>query len=103
MKTYQDILNDYKNNVYSRKESDYLWYRKADNLRTVIEKAFKSENARGKVDSHQYRVGRQRLAKAAEIALKRYDNSSEKVKINYSDDFRQCFHTIANFSIGCSC
>lgn len=95
MKTYQDILNDYKDNVYSRIESDYLWYRKADNLRTAIEKAFKSENARGKVDSHQCRVGRERLAKAVKIALKHYDNISEKNFSNF-DKIHQFVKSVAD-------
>jgi len=73
MKTLTAIFNDYKVNVYPHQENYYAWFRKADNLRSAIKKAFLSEDERGKVHGHQALVGRERLAKAAEIALERFD------------------------------
>jgi hypothetical protein len=73
MRTLTDIFNDYIVNVYPYQENYYDWYRKADNLRSAIQKAFLSQDEQGKVHPHQARVGRNRLAKASEIALARFD------------------------------
>src|SRR4028118_1723913 len=83
MKTYTDIVNDYLAKVSPSQESYYDWFRESDSLKSAIEKAFRSEDQRGKVYRHQSRVGRQRLAKAAEIALKRFNTLSE----SYFDNF----------------
>jgi hypothetical protein len=76
MKSYTKIYKEYRDHVYGYYgylEEKYSWYKKADNLRDAVKKAFFSEDEQGKVDSHQHRVGRQRLALAAEIALKHFD------------------------------
>lgn len=73
MKSYADIYNDYRDNVYPCAEKEYSWYKKADNLRDAVKKAFLSEDEQGKVHNHQCRVGRQRLALAVEIALEYFD------------------------------
>ena len=83
MKTYTDIFNDYLVNVLPYQESYYDWFRESDSLKTAIKKAFLSQDKRGKVHGHQARVGRQRLAKAAGIALERFNALSE----SYFDNF----------------
>ena len=83
MKTYTDIVNDYFVKVFPYQESYYTWFRESNGLRSAIEKAFRSEDQRGKVHGHQARVGRQRLAIAAGIALERFNALSE----SYFDNF----------------
>ncbi|MHC0069057.1 hypothetical protein ACWATR_40370 [Nostoc sp. UIC 10890] len=73
MKSYTDIYEDYHKNVYLYAEKEYSWYKQADNLKDAVRKAFLSEDEQGKVHSHQRRVGRWRLALAADIALKHLD------------------------------
>ncbi|OYD95385.1 hypothetical protein CDG76_10445 [Nostoc sp. 'Peltigera membranacea cyanobiont' 210A] len=73
MKSYTDIYEEYHKNVYLYAEKEYSWYKQADNLKDAIRKAFLSEDEQGKVHPHQRRVGRQRLALAADIALKHLD------------------------------
>ncbi len=72
--TYIDIVNDYKKRYEDKQEFYYKWYSEADNLKSAIEKAFRSEDEKGKVDNHQCRVGRKRLVKAANIAIKNLSN-----------------------------
>ncbi|WP_445636780.1 hypothetical protein NSTC745_01741 [Nostoc sp. DSM 114161] len=74
MKSYTDVYKDYMADVYPHAEEEYSWYKKADNLRDAVKKAFRSEDECGKVNSHQCLVGRACLAEATEIALKRFDN-----------------------------
>ncbi len=83
MKTYTDIYNDYLVNILPYQESYYDWFRESDSLKSVINKAFLSKDQRGKVYRHQARVGCKRLAKAAEIALERFNTLSE----SYFDNF----------------
>lgn len=64
-----DIVNDYKKFYEKEQEDGYKWYKEADNLKIAIEKAFRSEDEKGKVNGHQCRVGRERLEKALNIAL----------------------------------
>ena len=85
MKTYSDIFNDYHVNVSPDQERYYTWFRESDSLKSAIKKAFLSEDQRGKVHGHQARVGRKRLAKAAEIALERFNALSE----SYFDNFNK--------------
>ncbi|GEM_PF-2196036 len=73
MKSYTDIYEDYYKNVYLYAEKEYSWYKQADNLKDAVRKAFLSEDEQGKVHSHQRRVGRRRLALAADIALEHLD------------------------------
>ena len=83
MKTYIDVFNYYLVNVLPYQENYYDWFRESNDLRSAIEKAFRSEDQRGKVHGHQARVGRQRLAAAAGIALERFNALSE----SYFDNF----------------
>jgi hypothetical protein len=83
MKTYTDIFNHYLVKVFPAQESYYTWFRESDSLKNAIKRAFLSEDQRGKVHGHQARVGRQRLAKAAGIALERFKALSE----SYFDNF----------------
>jgi hypothetical protein len=83
MKTYTDIFNHYRVNGYPYQESYYNWFRQSDSLKSAIEKAFLSKDEQGKVYRHQARVGRKRLAKAAGIALERFNALSE----SYFDNF----------------
>jgi hypothetical protein len=73
MKTYSEIFNHYKVNGFVYQESYYTWCRESDSLKSAIKRAFLSEDQRRKVHRHQARVGRKRLAKAAEIALERFN------------------------------
>lgn len=73
MKYYTKIHEEYYANVYHSLEDKYFWYKKAENLRDAVNKAFLSEDQDGKVDKHQHRVGRQRLTLAAAIALEHFD------------------------------
>lgn len=84
MKTLTDIFNDYKVIVYPHQENYYAWFRQADNLSSAIKKAFLSEDKQGKVHKHQSLVGRKRLAKAAEIALARFETLSENNFDNFN-------------------
>lgn len=90
MKTLPDIFNLYKVNVYPYQEKYYDWYRKADNLRCAIYKAFISKNERGKVESHQCRVGCKVLGKAAEIALEQFD----RLSINNLNTFNNIYQFV---------
>jgi len=83
MKTYTDIFNHYLVKVFPAQENYYTWFRESDSLKSAIKRAFLSEDQRGKVHGHQARVGRQRLAKAAGIALERFNALSE----SYFDNF----------------
>lgn len=73
MTSYTDVYKDYLVKVYPYAEKEYSWYKQADNLRDAVKKAFRSEDEQGKVNNHQSRVGRKRLALATEIALERFD------------------------------
>ncbi|MCC5659379.1 hypothetical protein LC608_20845 [Nostoc sp. XA010] len=73
MKSYTDIYEHYHKNVYLYAEKEYSWYKQADNLKDAVRKAFLSEDEQGKLHSYQRRVGRRRLALAAEIALEDLD------------------------------
>lgn len=83
METYTDILNHYLINGFISQETYYTWFRESDSLKSAIKKAFLSKDQRGKVHGHQARVGCQRLAKAAGIALERFKALSE----SYFDNF----------------
>ena len=74
MKSYTDIYNDYLANVYPCAEEEYSWYKKADNLRDAVKKAFLSRNKNGEVEDHQAGYGIPKcLPLAAEIALEHFD------------------------------
>lgn len=94
MKTLTDIFNEYKVNVYSYQESYYDWYRKADNLRCAIHKAFLSKNEQGEVEFHQRRVGCKVLGKAAEVALEQFDLLS----INNLNTFNNIYQFVNSVS-----
>jgi hypothetical protein len=83
MKTYSEIFDHYKINGFVYQESYYTWCRESDSLKSAIKRAFLSEDQRRKVHRHQARVGRKRLAKAAEIALERFNILNE----SYFDNF----------------
>ncbi|MEH2241498.1 hypothetical protein [Nostoc sp.] len=95
MKSYTDIYNYYRDNVYPCAEKEYSWYKKADNLRDAVEKAFLSKDEQGKVHRHQCRVGRYCLALAAKIALEYFDG-------HYISSFEN-FHSIYQFVDSVSC
>ena len=90
MKTYSDIVNEYLAKFFPDQEKYYDWYRESDSLKSAIEKAFISQDKRGKVHGHQARVGRKRLAKAAEIALERFNSIGE---IHF-DNFHQIYRFV---------
>src|SRR4028118_669373 len=90
MKTSTDIYNKYRVNNYPYQESYYNWFRESDSLRDAIEKAFLSKDPQGKVYRHQARVGRKRLAKAAGIALERFNTLSE----SYFDNFDKIYQFV---------
>lgn len=79
-----DIVNNYNKYYKETQECYYQWYSEADNLKSAIKKAFCSENEAGKINNHQCRVGRERLEKAANIALKKlnYDNFNNFIEIH---------------------
>ncbi|MBC1236856.1 hypothetical protein [Nostoc sp. 2RC] len=94
MKSYTDVYKDYMADVYRHAEEEYSWYKKADNLRDAVKKAFLSEDEQGKVHSHQHLVGRQRLALATEIALERFDN----LGISSFDNFNTIYQFVQSVS-----
>ncbi len=94
MTFYTKIYNDYLAKVYPDAEEEYSWYKKADNLRDAVKKAFLSEDEQGKVHSHQHLVGRQRLALATEIALERFDN----LGISSFDNFNTIYQFVQSVS-----
>ncbi|MEH2091457.1 hypothetical protein [Nostoc sp.] len=74
MKSYTDIYNHYRKNVYPCAEKEYSWYKQADNLRYAVKKAFLSRNEKGEVEDHQARYGIPKcLCLAAKIALEHFD------------------------------
>lgn len=92
MTSYTDIYNDYYKNVYCYAEEEYSWYKQADNLRDAVRKAFLSEDKCGRVESHQRRIGRERLALAADIALEHFDTQS----IIDFDNFNTIYKFVGN-------
>ncbi|MDY6785340.1 MAG: hypothetical protein SW833_22790 [Cyanobacteriota bacterium] len=85
METYTDIFNDYLATIFPAQEIYYTWFRESESLKSALEKAFLSEDQRGKVHRHQARVGRRRLAEAAGIALERFNYMSESDFNNFNE------------------
>jgi hypothetical protein len=85
--TYKDIVNDYNKQYKEGQECYYKWYSKADTLGSAVKKAFRSEDKAGNVNSHQCRVGRERLKQAANIA-------TEKLSNNDFADFNEIYNFV---------
>jgi hypothetical protein len=94
MTSYTKIYNDYLANVYRDAEAQYSWYKKADNLRDAVKKAFLSEDEQRKVNDHQRLVGRQCLAEAISVALERF----EILEISSFDSFDTIYQFVESVS-----
>ena len=86
--SYVEKYNEYLKKFFYEREQQYDFYKKADNLRNAMEKAFLSKDEQGNLNRHQYRVGTKRLEEALEKALENFDTKGIPVFKDFNSVYK---------------